>query len=103
MRPVNSLPLEARIELVSPACAPLPDPRRPDRGDYSLHDPLMSGCAMMCFQSPTLREFQRKMKPRRPRCNLETLFGVREVPSDTQRRDMLDGVSVELIRPLFPA
>ena len=103
MRPVNSLPLEAMIELVSQAFAPLPDPRRPDRVDYSLHDTLMSGFAMMFFQYPNLLEFQRKMKQRRHQCNLETLFGVREVPSDTQMRDILDGVSVARIRPLFPA
>lgn len=103
MRPVNSLTLEAMIELVSQAFAPIPDPRRPDRVDYSLHDTLMSGFAMMFFQYPNLLEFQRKMKQRRHQCNLETIFGVREVPSDTQMRDILDGVSVELIRPLLPA
>ena len=103
MRPLTSLTLEAMIDLASQTFAPVPDPRDPERVDYSLHDTLMSGLAMMFFQYPNLLEFQRKMKQRRHRCNLETIFGVREVPSDTQRRDMLDGVSVELIRPLFPA
>ena len=63
----------------------------------------MSGFAMMFLQYPNLREFQRKMKQRRHQCNLETIFGVREVPSDTHMRDILDGVPVELIRPLLPA
>ena len=103
MRPVNSLTLEAMIELVSQAFAPIPDPRRPDRVDSSLHDTLMSGFAMMFFQYPNLLELQRKMKQRRHQCNVETIFGVREVPSDTQMRDMLDGVPVELIRALLPA
>ena len=43
------------------------------------------------------------MKQHRGRCNLETLFWVHEAPADTQRRDMLDGVSPELLRPLLPA
>jgi hypothetical protein len=103
MRPLSSLPLEAMIAQVSQTFAPIPDPRRPDRVDYSLHDTLMSGFAMMFFQYPNLLEFQRKMKQRRHQCNLETIFGVREVPSDTQMRDILDGVPVELIRPLLPA
>ena len=103
MRPVNSLTLEAMIALVSQAFAPIPAPRRPDRLDYRLHDTLMSGFAMMFLQYPNLRELQRKMQQRRHQCNLETLFGVREVPSDTHMRDILDGVSVELIRPLLPA
>jgi hypothetical protein len=102
MRPLSSLTLESMIGLVSATFAPIPDPRRPERVDYSLHDTLMSGFAMMFFQYPNLLEFQRKMKQRRQQCNLETIFGVREVPSDTQMRDILDGVPVELIRPWLP-
>ena len=102
MRPLTSLTLEAMVDLVSQTFAPIPDPRDPDRVDYSLHDTLMSGFAMMFFQYPNLLEFQRKMKQRRHQCNLETIFGVREVPSDSQMREILDGVPVELIRPLLP-
>jgi hypothetical protein len=89
------------IELVSATFAPIPAPRRPDRIDDSLHGTLMSGFAMLFFQSPNLLEFQHKMKQRRHQCNLETIFGGREVPSDTQMRDIFDGVPVELIRPLL--
>ena len=102
MRPLQSLTLEAMIDTVSTTFGAIPDPRRPDRVDYSLHDTLLSGFAMMVFQHPSLLEFQRKMKQRRGRCNLETLFGVRQVPSDTQMRAILDGVPVELLRPLLP-
>jgi hypothetical protein len=103
MRPLTSLTLEAMISLASQTFAPILDSRRPERVDYSLHDTLMSGFAMMFFQHPNLLEFQRKMKQRRTRCNLETMFGVHDVPSDTQMRDILDGVPVELIRALLPA
>ena len=57
---------------------------------------------MMFFQHPSLLEFQRKMKQRRGRCNLETIFGVTEVPSDTQKREIVDGVPPELLRSLRP-
>ena len=102
MRPVVSLTLEAMIDLASQTVAPIPDPRDPDLLDYSLHDTLMSGLAMMFFQYPNLLELQRKMQQRRHQCNLETIFGVRDVPSDTQMRDILDGVPVEQIRSLLP-
>ena len=92
MRPLQSLTLEAMIDLLSESFAGLPDTRRPDRVDYSLPDTLMSGFAMMFFQHASLLEFQRKMKQRRGRCNLETIFGVHEVPSDTEMREILDGV-----------
>ncbi len=102
MRPLISLTLEAMIKLVSQTFAPIPDSRDPDRLYYGLHDTLMSGFVMMFFQYPNLREFQCKMKQRRHRCNLETMFGVHKVPSDTQMRDILDGVPIELLRELLP-
>jgi len=102
MRPLQSLTLEAMIEMVSTTFGHIPDSRCPERVNYSLHDTLLSGFAMMFFQHPSLLECQRKMKQRRGRCNLETLFGVREVPSESQMRDILDGVPVELLRALLP-
>src|SRR5215831_8022964 len=103
MRPLQSLPLEAMIDVLSARFAHIPDTRQPDRVDYSLHDTLMSGFAMMFFQHPSLLEFQRKMQQRRGRCNLETIFGGHEVPSDSQMREILDGVPVELLRQVLPA
>jgi hypothetical protein len=102
MRPLQSLTLEAMIDLLSTTFRHIPDTRHPNRVDYSLHDTLMSGFAMLFFQHASLLEFQRKMKQRRGRCNLETLFGVHEVPSDTQMREILDRVPPELLRPLLP-
>jgi hypothetical protein len=102
MRPLQSVTLEAMIDVLSTTFGLIPDPRQADRVDYSLHDTLMSGFAMLFFQHASLLEFQRKMKQRRGRCNLETLFGVHEVPSDTQMREILDGVRPELLRQLLP-
>src|SRR5919109_2325382 len=102
MRPVQSLTLEAMIDLLSTTFGRIPDTRCPDRVDYSLHATLMSGFALMFFQHASLLEFQRKMQQRRGRCNLETLFGVHEVPSDTQIREILDGVPVALLRQALP-
>ena len=102
MRPLQSLTLEAMIDVLSTRFAHIPDTRQLDRVDYSLHDTLMSGFAMMFFQHPSLLEFQRKMQQRRGRCNLETIFGVHEVPSDSQMREILDGVPVELLRQVLP-
>jgi hypothetical protein len=89
-------------DVLSTTFGRLPDPRQADRVDYSLHDTLMSGFAMLFFQHASLLAFQRKMKQHRGRCNLATLFGVHEVPSDTQRREILDGVPPELLRQVLP-
>ena len=39
---------------------------------------------MMFFQHPSLLQFQRAMEKKRRRCNLQTIFGVHEIPSDPQ-------------------
>lgn len=56
----------------------------------------------MFFQHPSLLPVQPAMKPKARPCNLETIFGVKAVPSDTQRREMLDGADPEPLRRLLP-
>jgi hypothetical protein len=54
------------------------------------------------FQHASLVPFQRAREKKRPRCKLQTLFGVHEVPSDTQRRELLAAVKSETIRGVLP-
>lgn len=100
MRPLHNLTLEATIELCGKKFKQLTD----ERSDfhYPLHDTLMSGLAMMFFQHPSLLSFQRSMEKKRQRSNLETIFGVSRVPSDTQMRQILDGTEIESLRQLLP-
>jgi hypothetical protein len=102
MRPLKSLTLETIIELLATSFGAVEDPRAADQLSYRLHDTLMSGFALMFFQHPSLLQFQRAMKQKRRRCNLETVFGVHDVPSDTQMREILDGLEPEPLRALFP-
>lgn len=78
------------------------DARVIGRVTHFLHDTLMSGFAMMFFQHPSLLQFQERMKQKRGRSNLETIFGVRALPSDTQMREILDAVDLEPLRRLLP-
>lgn len=102
MRPLKSLTLETIVELLATTCDTLEDPRAAAQLTYRLHDTVLSGFALMFFQHPSLLQFQRAMKQKRRRCNLETIFGVYEVPSDTQLREILDGVEPEPLRALLP-
>jgi hypothetical protein len=102
MRPLQSLTVEAIVGELSTTFQGLADPRASDRPAYSLHSTLRSGFALMFFQHPSLLQFQRTMQHKRRRCTLETLFGVTEVPSDTQMREILDGVEPEPLRVLLP-
>ncbi len=63
---------------------------------------LMSAFAMLFFQHPSLLEYQRRMQKRTGRSNLEHVFQVEEIPSDTQMREILDGVPTESLRRVLP-
>jgi len=102
MRPLKSLSLEAIVDLLATMFGAVTDVRASEQCRYSLPDTLLSGFAMMFFQHPSLLQFQRAMHQKRRRCNLQTIFGVQEVPSDTQMREILDGVEVEGLRALLP-
>jgi hypothetical protein len=102
MRPLKSLTLEAIIGLLSATFGVVDDARAAEQCRYALADTLMSGFAMMFFQHPSLLQFQRAMEKKRQQCNLQTIFGVHELPSDTQMREILDGVEPEALRLLLP-
>jgi hypothetical protein len=102
MRPLKSLTLEAIVDLLTTTFGAVDDSRATDQLSYSLHDTLMSGFAVMFFQHPSLLQFQRARAKKRQRCNLQTIFGVHEVPSDTQLREILDEVKPTALRGVVP-
>ena len=68
---------------------------------YRLLDGIKSAFAVFFFLHPSILDFQRAMKERKKRNNVETLFGVTEIPSDNQIRSLLDGIKPEAIGPVF--
>jgi hypothetical protein len=102
MRPLKSLTFEAFLDTLSQTFAGIEDSRQPQRINFSLHDALMTAFAMFFFQHPSLLQFQIAMKQRRGRCNLESIFGVRQLPSQTQLRDIIDAADSASIRRLLP-
>jgi hypothetical protein len=102
MRPLKSLTLEALVDLLATTFGDVEDSRAADQLSYPLHDTLRSGFALMVFQPPSRLHFQRAREKKRQRGNLQTLFGVHEIPSDTQRRESVDGVKPETSRVVLP-
>jgi hypothetical protein len=62
----------------------------------------MSAFAMLFFQHPSLLEYQRRLKQQTGQSNLERVFGVAAIPSDTQMREILDGVPTDPLRRVLP-
>ena len=71
---------------------------RPKNISISLVDALMSGLAMFALKDPSLLAFDER---RGTSGNMRKVFGIEDIPSDTQMRSILDGVDPEALRPLY--
>ena len=71
---------------------------RPINVEIPLADALMSGFAIFSLKDPSLLAFdERRKKPK----NLKRVYGIKQIPSDTQMRTILDGINPEELRPIF--
>jgi len=100
-RPKKHLSFGSLLTVMSEVFEGIPDSRQEGKIDYSLRDAMMCGFAMMFFQDPSMLQFQTRMKEEYNSCNLETIFGVKSIPSDTQIRDIIDTVNPENFDPIF--
>ena len=73
----------------------IPDPRQAAKISYRLGDLVGSGLACMFFQDRSLRQFQKRLADAEQRSNLQMLFGVPEIPEETQLREGVDGLPSE--------
>ena len=65
----------------------------------SLSDALMSGLAMFALKDPSMLAFdQRRQQDEK---NLQMIFRIQHVPSDTRMRETLDPLDWEQLRPAF--
>jgi len=95
------LSFSALRDSISSTFGAIHDNREQGKCNYSQHDVLMSAFACMYFQDPSLNEFQRRMQEEQHQNNLKTLFGVKNIPQNTQLRDILDEISSEALAPIF--
>lgn len=102
MRPLKSLTFESIIALLKKAAGEMPDKRDRNRVVWKLTDTVISAFAMFFFQHPSLLKYQRNMKNKHGLSNLQRMFGIADVPSDTQMREILDGVPIEPLRRVLP-
>ena len=75
----------------------VPDHRAPN-ARISMADALMSAFAMFSLKDSSMLEFDER---RKKDTNLKNIYAIKDVPSDTQLRTILDPVNPDYIRPLF--
>jgi len=74
-------------------------PDRRANATIALPDALLSAFAMFSLKDPSLLAFD----ARRTDENLKGLFGIKQVPSDTRMREILDRLDPECLRPVLGA
>jgi hypothetical protein len=68
---------------------------------YRLPDAIKSAFAVFFFMRQSMLNFQRAMKERRKRSNMETLFEVTDIPGDNQIRILADGIAPAVFAGVF--
>ena len=90
------LSFDPLIRQVRDRAEQLPDARIRE-GDYSVADAVMSAVAMFSLKDPSLLAFQERRNDQ----NMKNLFRIKQVPCDTQMREILDPLPPDSIRPMF--
>jgi hypothetical protein len=92
---------ETVVEKIRERLASLPDGRKGKNKRYTVADATLSAFGVFFTQTPSFLSYQRKMATQKGKSNSQSLFGVHEIPSDNQIRNLLDGVPPRAIFPIF--
>jgi hypothetical protein len=80
----------------------LPDFRLPSPAlKYSIKDAALGAFSMFFSQSPSFLSYQQAMKQAQGKSNAESLFGIHQIPTDNQIRNLLDPIAPSHLYPLF--
>ncbi len=96
----KTLSMPSLLDRVRDGFEDIPDPRK-KKADYPLVDVLMSALAMFSLKDGSLLQFDQQRNDQARRHNLETLFGIKSAPCDTQMRTVCDWVDPIHFRPIF--
>lgn len=69
--------------------------------EYPLPDVLMSAVAMFSLKDESLFAFDERRQQASRQHNLNSLYGIKQAPCDTQMRSILDEVNPQKLRPAF--
>jgi hypothetical protein len=89
------------VELFRQRLSSLPDKRTGKNHRYGMEDAALSAFSVFFTQPPSFLAYQRMMEGRKGKSNAQSLFGVHQIPSDNQIRNLLDPVPPEQVFPVF--
>jgi hypothetical protein len=96
-RPKRYLNADAMIASLRIRFGDVPDRRRQASCDYSMTDTITAAFAMFSLKEPSLLSFEERGDEEA----IDRLFGIQHVPSDSQMREILDGIEIEALNQAF--
>jgi len=95
------LQFQELLASVRQAVERMPEHRSGQNIQYTLTEAGMSAFAVFYMQSPSFLAHQRDMQRQRGQHNVQSLFGVERIPSDSQLRNLLDPLDPAGLRAPF--
>ncbi len=77
------------------------DPRKGKNKSYTMVDAALSAVSVFFSQSPSFLEYQRCLEQTQGNNHARTLFGVHEIASDNQIRNLLDATPPDTLKPVY--
>jgi hypothetical protein len=81
--------------------AAIPEHRTGRNTQYEIEDAGLGAFSVFYLQSPSFLAYQQQMRKQQGRDNARSLFGLENIPSDAQIRNLLDPVDPSLLRESF--
>lgn len=96
-RPRRGLSADALVDTLRRRFETVADGRRQASCNYSMADTLLSAYAMLATKAPSMLAFEDRLRELR----IEKPFKIEKVPSDTQMREILEGIDIEPLNEAF--
>lgn len=80
------------VQMLVRSLGKVPEHRRGENTQYEIKDAGLAAFAVFFMQAPSFLAYQRDMQRKQGKNNAGSLFGVTEIPSDGQIRNLLDPV-----------
>ena len=91
------------VEYLRTVVERFPDARTGSETVYTMADAALGAFSVFFTQSPSFLDFQRNLQVAKGCNNATSLFGLTQVPSDNQIRNLLDPVPPGAVLPVFAA
>lgn len=98
---IDALTFDSLVQALRDAFADLPDYRTGNNITYEIIDAALGAFSVFFTQSPSFLQHQRDLERKKGKNNARSLFGIEDIPTPNQIRNLLDPISPHHLYSLF--